>query len=110
MLNPAMFDFHSTSGDLRIQVDVASFDASNVDQFRVDFEKLCPDELDSVNVDLAKVEMIDSSAIGALLSVHRRLNGHGPISIQNPRPSVLSVIELLRLHRVFHIAVGEEAA
>ena len=105
-----MFDFQSTSDGLRIEVDVTSFDASNVDQFKVDFEKICPDDLGSVHVDLAKVEMIDSSAIGALLSVHRKLNGHGPISIHNPRPSVLSVIELLRLHRVFDIQVDEEAA
>jgi len=105
-----MFDFNPTTGGLRIQIDVASFDASNVDQFKDDFEKLCPGELAAVDVDLARVEMIDSSAIGALLSVHRRLNGQGPISIHNPRPSVLSVIELLRLHRVFHIEMDEEAA
>ena len=105
-----MFDFNPTSEGLRILVDVTSFDASNVDQFRNDFEKVCPAELDAVDVDLASVEMIDSSAIGALLGVHRRLNGHGPISIHNPRPSVLSVIELLRLHRVFHIEIDEEAA
>lgn len=105
-----MFEFHPTTEGLRIAVDVSSFDASNVDQFKIDFEKVCPAELGSVHVDLAKVEMIDSSAIGALLSVHRKLNGHGPISIHNPRPSVLSVIELLRLHRVFDIQVDEEAA
>ncbi len=105
-----MFDFQPTSNGLRIAVDVTSFDASNVEQFKSDFERICPAELGNVDVDLSKVEMIDSSAIGALLSVHRKLNGHGPISIHNPRPSVLSVIELLRLHRVFHIEIDEEAA
>ena len=94
-----MFDFVNTPDALRIQIDVPSFDASNVDQFRQDFEKLCPSELPAVEIDLAKVEMIDSSAIGALLGVHRRLNGHGPIRIHNPRPPVLSLLELLRLPR-----------
>ncbi|NJK88293.1 MAG: STAS domain-containing protein [Myxococcales bacterium] len=57
-----------------------------------------------VAVDFSKVEFIDSSGVGALVSVHKRVAEKGSaVTLVNPCPAVLSVIELLRLHRVFNL-------
>jgi len=55
-------------------------------------------------VDMGRVEFIDSSGVGALLSVLRRLpQSDATVVLKDMRPQVLSVIELLRLQRIFQI-------
>ncbi len=111
-----MFNFISQRGAIEVYVDLPVFDASNCETFRREFEQNCPDPLEAVTIDLERVEMIDSSAIGALLSIHKRINGDTlnqtvcPVAIRNASPAVLSVIELLRLHRVFKLEMISDAA
>ena len=97
-----MFEFSQTSATgLRIVISNPSLEAGNIADFKTDFDKHCPAHLESVVVDLSAVEMIDSSGIGALLSVHKRLSDGNQVTLRNVQATVLSVIELLRLHQVF---------
>lgn len=55
-------------------------------------------------VDLANVEFVDSSGLGALVSALktlRLLKGGGDIRLANVRPSVVALLEIIRLQRVF---------
>lgn len=55
-------------------------------------------------VDLVNVEFMDSSGLGALvaaLKTLRLLKGGGDIRLANVRPSVVALLEIIRLHRVF---------
>jgi anti-sigma B factor antagonist len=55
-------------------------------------------------LDLAAIDFIDSSGLGALVSALKRLkhlDGTGEIRLANVRPSVRAVLEIIRLHRVF---------
>ena len=62
-------------------------------------------DIGDVTVDLSQVDFIDSSGMGSLLSIHRRLpETHAPVRLINVRPGVQSVLELVRLHRVFDLA------
>jgi anti-anti-sigma factor len=55
-------------------------------------------------VEMSAVEFIDSSGIGALLSVYRQIpQSADAVTLRGLRPQVQSVIELLRLHRIFKI-------
>lgn len=55
-------------------------------------------------VDLSKTRFIDSSGLGALLSLHKTLRSQGGIlKLLNPSAAVTQLIELTRLHRVFEI-------
>ena len=105
-----MFEFSQTADHgMRIALRTKSFEAGNLPEFNCGLAKHCPRELREVEIDFSGVEMIDSSGIGALLSVHKRLKGDGArVSLNNVQPAVVSVIELLRLHQVFDIAVAEE--
>ena len=99
-----MFEFSQTSAtSLRIVISSHTLEAGNVAEFKAQFELVCPSDLDQVVIDLSAVEMIDSSGIGALLSVHQRLKEGEQVCLRNVKATVLSVIELLRLHQVFHM-------
>jgi anti-sigma B factor antagonist len=55
-------------------------------------------------VNLNSVDFIDTAGLGALISALKRvkLSGqHGDIRLAHVKPSVESVLEIIRLHRVF---------
>ncbi|HQU09442.1 MAG: hypothetical protein B7X06_03040, partial [Verrucomicrobia bacterium 21-51-4] len=77
-------------------------EASNAAQFRSDLDKVWNPNIRQVLVDCQDLDFIDSSGIGALLSIQKRLKlGAAPVTLMHAKPGVISVIELLRLHRVF---------
>ena len=47
---------------------------------------------------------VDSSGLGALISLHKHLSERdGKVRLLNPRQSVLQLLELTRMHRIFEI-------
>ena len=73
--------------------------------FKKQIEALWSPEITRVELDFAGVEFIDSSGVGALLGVSKRLpQSSASVRLLNVRAPVQSVIELLRLHRIFEIA------
>lgn len=61
--------------------------------------------------DLARLQFVDSSGLGAILSCLRLLNGAGgDLKLCGMQRPVRSLFELVRMHRVFDIAESREAA
>ena len=105
-----MFEFAPSSATgLHITLNTSTLEAGNIGSFKESFEDHCPSELDEVTVDMSQVQMIDSSGIGALLGIQKRLSD-GKVRLQRVNATVLSVIELLRLHQVFDLEVNANAA
>ena len=101
-----MFEFELSPDQraLTIRVRDQKFDITLAPGFRAEVESKWQESIESVTVDFETVEFIDSSGVGALVSVHKRLAPKGrALRIRNPGPAVTSVIELLRLHRVFEL-------
>jgi len=93
-----------TDGNLRVTVLVSRLDAAIVRDFKTGVDAAWTSGITAVEIDLASVEFVDSSGIGALLSVYRKLPaGSGATRLVNVKPGVLAVLELLRLHRVFEL-------
>jgi len=101
-----MFQFQTGSNAFRIIVDEPRFDVSNVSRFRQEFDALCPDNIQSAEIDFTRVELIDSSGVGALLNIRKRIQLPTPVALRNSCPSVLGVLQTMRLHRVFHLDDG----
>lgn len=80
---------------------VESLDASNAAEIKTTLKELDLQGQTHVVLNLEQVEFIDSSGIGALLSFYKEMNQQ--LSLRHPSATVLSVLELLRLHRVFEI-------
>ena len=92
-------------GVLRAVIGVNRLDASSSRNFKKHVEAIWSPEVSRVELDFEKVDFIDSSGVGALLGVYKRLSGDEPnVQLQRVQPPVQSVIELLRLHRIFSIS------
>lgn len=93
------------AGDtLHITVDIPRLDASSSASIKDHLKnRLAPDIRRAV-VDLGSVHFIDSSGVGFLLGIYRKLPGDGAeVILRNVQPPVQAVLELLRLHRVFKV-------
>jgi anti-sigma B factor antagonist len=94
-----MISHKKENDNLYITIQVRSFDASNAALIKEQFRELSEGIATPVRVDLSQVDFIDSSGIGALLSLFK--SAQQKMTLVNPKPAVVSVLELLRLHRVF---------
>jgi anti-sigma B factor antagonist len=93
-----------------VTVPVEELDAGNTVEFKRDVAPVL-DASTKVVLDLGRVRFMDSSGLGALLSCLRKLNERGGdlklCAISKP---VRTVIELVRMHRIFDIYVTREEA
>lgn len=87
---------------LDIHILVPRLEASVVNEFKQGLEKAWNEHIKTVTIDCDAIEFIDSSGIGALLTVQKKIYGQ-PVTLKNIKPAVMSVIELLRLNKVFHL-------
>ena len=79
-------------------------DAQVAGDFRAALLKLIDGGQGNLVVNLNSIDFIDSSGLGALLSALKRLKQsgqQGDIRLAHVKPPVESVLELIRLHRVF---------
>lgn len=62
------------------------------------------DGLLNIDFDCSTLEFVDSSGLGALISMQKLANERGGrLRLLSPKPTVIQVLELTRLHRVFEI-------
>lgn len=63
-----------------------------------------------VVLDLAGVEFVDSSGLGALIHMHKTFEPQGRLALCNVDPKVAQLFKVTRLERVFAIATTEAEA
>jgi len=99
------------SGDvLVVRVHLKSFDLRRSREFRQGAEQAIGNEK-KVVLDLAEVEFMDSSALGTLLPLMRRVtDNEGDLRIGGLQSRVQVLFELTRLYRVFSIWPDADAA
>lgn len=97
------FDF-ADDQTLTITVADTKFDAASAGAFKEEIDAHWKPSVHRVTINFSEVQFIDSSGVGALLSVQKRMPaGSEPVVLSGAKPNVVSVIELLRLHRVFTV-------
>jgi anti-sigma B factor antagonist len=85
-------------------------DANNAADFKRAMAPLVEDNTRLV-VDLSRLRFVDSSGLGAFISVLRKLNAKGgDLKLCGMSKPVRSVFELVRMHRVFEILPTTEEA
>ena len=93
---------------------IGELGAANALSFRQDACAVLDPELETIEIDLSQTSFVDSSGLGALISVYKaanQLNNNGGVTLRllNPLPAVQQVIELTRLHHLFEIEQRHEA-
>lgn len=72
--------------------------------FRESVKKAVQDHHKKIEIDLSQTSFLDSSGLGALISLHKMmLSKGGQILLINPSATSRQILELTRLHRTFEI-------
>ena len=87
-----------------------NLDSSNTDQFREEVAKHIGDKNKMV-IDLANVAFMDSSGVGTLIAIWRNVTKKGgDLRLTGIRPTVRTIFEIIRLHRVLEMYATKEEA
>jgi anti-sigma B factor antagonist len=91
-----------TSDTLTVR-DLSQLNAVNSATFR-DETRAALTTQTVLDVDLSQTRLVDSSGLGALISLHKTMASRkGHVRILSPTPTVEQILELTRLHLVFEI-------
>lgn len=96
-------EHHVDSGALSLKVLDKRMDARSAAEFKDRVGALIKAGNQWIALDLSEVEFIDSSGLGALVSVLKQLGGKGEIAIGGVRDTVASLFKLTRLDKVFQL-------
>jgi anti-anti-sigma factor len=90
-----------TEAESRLKLE-GSLDAYTASDVRPIFDALAPDGSRRVVIDIEMLTMIDSSGIGLLVALSKRLRaGGGTFRVVNAHSQPLMVIKLLKIERLF---------
>ena len=95
------FEIATTTDGVSVLAIVGELDALSVGEIRQDLDKLVDSKPRRVNVDLSRLRMIDSSGVGALVSLYKRVRSQGgEVVITGLQNQPLAIFRLLKLDRV----------
>lgn len=81
-----------------------ALDAQTAPKLKQAFTDVISDGRQDIVLDLAGVDFMDSSGLGAVVGAYKQVRiGKGDLRIASLQPPVRKVFELTRLDRVFHI-------
>jgi anti-sigma B factor antagonist len=100
----------SLPGTAIVGFPVDNLDAGNVKDFRAAIQAVA-DTHDIVVLDMQRLNFVDSSGLGALLSCLRTMKGKkGQLLLCGMTKPVRALFELVRMHRIFSIYNSQEEA
>lgn len=100
----AMVELHISDNQLSIHILQTNLDMASIDAVKSSLKELQPGTYDLVRVDLSRVEFIDSTGLGFLLTLNRLLVCREQrIILVNPRKMLVEVLVSFRLIRLFEI-------
>ena len=85
-------------------------DASVAVGFKTQLMEIVEGGRNRLILNLKEVDFIDSSGLGALVSVLKRMGSEGGIKLYSVKDSVRSILELTQLDKVFGIHMSEKGA
>lgn len=93
----------ANDGALVLKV-VGSLDAMTAPDLLPVIERLTEENRPRIIVDLAGLELIDSSGVAAIVALYKRARSNGgQVNVTNARAQPLAILKLLRMDRVFAI-------
>jgi anti-sigma B factor antagonist len=96
-------------GDASILHIRGELDALSASEIRPHFDQVVEDNRRNVTVDLSGLRLVDSSGVGALVSLYKRVRANGgQVSFTGVTAQPLVIFKLLRLDVVFELPLPEE--
>lgn len=92
------------AGDTLSVAGVHELSAANATSFRDQVRSAMAPALKNIEIDLSQAVFLDSSGLGALISLHKTAcSRQGMVRLLRPASSVQQILELTRMHRIFEI-------
>jgi anti-sigma B factor antagonist len=98
------------NGILAVRVMDNRIDASSAASFKGRMADIVARGDRLLILNLAAVEFIDSTGLGAIVSALKAVGQGGELVITNPQETVMSLLRLTRMNRVFRIYASEQEA
>ncbi|WP_066557222.1 STAS domain-containing protein [Croceicoccus bisphenolivorans] len=98
------------SEPILIRVDHARLDAAVAPAFKDEISARVTAGERRVLLDLSAVQFMDSTGLGVLVSLLKRMGGDGKIAVVGAGPAVLKLLQLTRLDTLFTICGSEDEA
>ncbi|MGF6437016.1 STAS domain-containing protein [Kosakonia sp. 1610] len=89
---------------------IRRLDASVSAAFKEAIAREMGDEPRALIVDFSKVDFIDSSGLGTLVSLMKMMNGKGEMVLCALNPGIKNMFTLTRMDRIFRISADRAAA
>ncbi|MEM9247458.1 MAG: STAS domain-containing protein [Pseudomonadota bacterium] len=100
-----------TVGDLKvIQIDSERIDAASAIRFKDTMREATSGWMGRVVLDMHKVDFIDSSGLGAIVSCMKSLESKKRLELASLSPKVVKVFRLTRMDTVFTVHASLEDA
>ena len=83
---------------------IGELDVSSAEIFKKSLNELVDENSQNIKIDLDKLEYIDSTGLGVMVGVLKRLkvNGKG-IYLNNPKSNVRKILEITGLDKIFNV-------
>ena len=83
---------------------IGELDVSSAEVFKKSLNDLVDENSQNIKIDLDKLEYIDSTGLGVMVGVLKRLkvNGKG-IYLSNPKSNVRKILEITGLDKIFNM-------
>ncbi|MEB7499417.1 STAS domain-containing protein [Leclercia pneumoniae] len=89
---------------------VRRLDASIAAAFKEAITREIGDDQKALIVDFSKIDFIDSSGLGTLVSLLKMMNGKGEMTLCALNPGIRNMFTLTRMDRIFRICPDRAAA
>jgi anti-sigma B factor antagonist len=91
----------SEQGEVTVLRIEGALDALSTPELRPVIDSIVADKRTRVEVELSGLRLIDSSGVGAIVSLYKRLRAQGgQVTVKGLRDQPLAIFRLLRLDRV----------
>ncbi len=89
------------TGDVTVLRIEGALDAMSTPELRPVIDAIVADKRAKVDVELSGLRLIDSSGVGAIVSLYKRMRAQGgTVTVKGLRDQPLAIFRLLRLDRV----------
>lgn len=85
-------------------------DAAAAPEFKQEVEVFAADQPTRVLLDLSSVEFVDSTGLGVLVSLLKKMGANGRIAVFGAAPSVRRLFQITRLESLFRLCTTRAEA
>ena len=97
------FDVQRVNNETKLTIR-GSLDINTAPVLAEEIDRIVASKPSKVAVDLASLDLIDSSGVAALVKLYKGVrNGGGEVAIQGARDQPLAIFKLLRMDKVFNL-------